>query len=85
MRFDIKLSPFSSIRAAAENAGAAAANWKDEVVDAAVIAGMSFFGTLGGMAAVGMANVTAAAISAGSIFFTTLALKRGLVKNTATS
>ena len=76
----IKLSPFSTIRAVAEGASVKVQNWKDEVADAGIIAGVTFFGTIGGTAATGAANIEGALIAAGSIFFTILALKRGLVK-----
>lgn len=58
-------------------------NWADEVVDAAIVAGITFFAGLGGMAAVDVPTakaVVAAGIAAGAQFFTVLGLKRGLVK-----
>jgi hypothetical protein len=84
MKFDIKLSPFSSIRACAEGASAKAANWKDEFADAAALSGLAFFTSLAGTAATTGLNVAAAGIAAGSMFFTVLCMKRGLVKQKTT-
>lgn len=58
-------------------------NWADEIIDAAIVAGITFFAGLGGMAAVDVPTVkafVAAGIAAGAQFFTVLGLKRGLVK-----
>jgi len=58
-------------------------NWKDALADAGVMAGMTFFTTLGGLGVTGLASepktsLLAAAISAGAQFFAVLAVKRGL-------
>jgi len=60
-------------------------NWGDALADAGISAGMTFFTTLGGLGATGLASdpkttLLAAAISAGAQFFVALAVKRGLKK-----
>jgi len=59
--------------------------WKDQIINAGIIAGLNFFTTLAGLQVTQVvANpVTAllsAGISAGLGFFTSLAIQRGLVK-----
>jgi hypothetical protein len=56
-------------------------NWRDAVIDAAIIAGVTFFSSLGGMALAGIPTLELcfpAAIAAGTQFCLTLAIKRGL-------
>ena len=56
-------------------------NWKDAILDAAIVAGATFFTTLGGGSAVGIPTreaVIASAISAAAQFFVWLTIKRGL-------
>ena len=58
-------------------------DWEDAVIDAAIMAGSSFFMVLVGLGAVGLLeNLTtgllAAGIAAGAQFFAVLAIKRGL-------
>ena len=58
-------------------------NWEDAILDAAIMAGLGFFGTLAGLGAVGLlknpiVGLTAAGIAAGFEFFAVLATKRGL-------
>lgn len=58
---------------------------KDQLTNALIMAGLSFFTTLSGMAITQVIcepekALIASAISAGLSFFTTLALQRGLVK-----
>lgn len=58
-------------------------NWGDALVDAGIMAMITFFTSLGGMSAVGVSspvNVVAAGIAACTQFFTVLGMKRGLVK-----
>jgi hypothetical protein len=85
----IRLSPFSRatlntcIEAVSGGANAVkerCINWKDEVADALILAGMSGFAAYGATAVTGVPNLEAAIIAAGSMFFGTLAAKRGLVK-----
>jgi len=61
---------------------------RNQIVNAAIVAGLNFFGTLAGLGATGLlidpiTGLTAAAISAGVGFFTTLAAQRGLQKKEA--
>jgi len=63
-------------------------NWGDALADAAIMAGMTFFATLGGLGVTGLtsdpkATLLAAIISAGSEFFAVLLVKRGLTKKGA--
>jgi len=58
-------------------------NWADALADAAIMGGMTFFTTLGGLGVAGLASdpkatLLAAIISAGAQFFAVLAVKRGL-------
>ena len=56
-------------------------NWHDAVVDALIMAGLTFFTALGGLGATGALmgrEVLAAGIAAGTQFCLTLAIKRGL-------
>jgi hypothetical protein len=58
-------------------------DWANALADAGIMAGVSFFGALGGTAVVGIpaaAALCAAGISALFSFFLFLAGKRGLVK-----
>jgi len=59
-------------------------DWGDAVLDAAIMAGLTFFTTLGGLAVTDLIRSpvgwVAAGIAAASQFFLVLALKRGLVK-----
>ena len=56
---------------------------KDALIDAGIMAGSSFFGTLVGLGAVGLLEnpvqgLVAAGIAAGASFFAVLVTKRGL-------
>jgi len=58
-------------------------NWRDALIDAAIMAGLTFFTTLGGLGATGLLadpqlGLLAALISSGTEFFAILAIKRGL-------
>jgi len=56
-------------------------DWRDALIDAAIISGLTFFISLGGDSVASMDHVLAlkaAAISAGVQFFIILALKRGI-------
>ena len=58
-------------------------DWEDAVIDAAIMAGSSFFAVLVALGAVGLLeNLTvgllAAGLAAGAQFFAVLAIKRGL-------
>lgn len=56
-------------------------DWKDAILDAGVLAGLTFFTALGGSTVVGIPTAQAcigAALSAAGQFFLTLAIKRGL-------
>jgi len=58
-------------------------NWKDAVIDAGIIAALTFFASLGGLGTTGpiaAREVLAAGIAAATQFFMTLAIKRGLRK-----
>lgn len=60
-------------------------NWRDAIIDALIIAGLNFFATLSGISITQIIHepckaLLASAISAGLGFFSTLALKRGLLK-----
>jgi len=58
-------------------------DWRDAIIDAAIMAGCSFFAVLVGLGAVGLlenptTGLLAAGISAGAQFCAVLAIKRGL-------
>jgi len=56
-------------------------NWKDALIDAGILALLTFFTSLGGLSATGMVSgreVLSAGIAAATQFFMTLAIKRGL-------
>jgi len=57
-------------------------DWSDALVDAGIIGGLTFFSSLGGLGVTGLLTGPegwlAAAIAAGTQFFLTLAIKRGL-------
>ena len=56
-------------------------NWKDALIDAGILALLTFFTSLGGLSATGVISareVVAAGIAAATQFFMTLAIKRGL-------
>ena len=58
-------------------------DWGNAICDAVILSGITFFGTIGGTAYVGVAGkdiLIAGLIAAGSQFFAVLALKRGLIK-----
>jgi len=60
-------------------------NWGDALIDAAILAALTFFTALGGMGATGLITgreFLSATIAAASQFFLTLAIKRGLRKKT---
>lgn len=57
-------------------------DWKDAVIDAGIVAGLTFFTSIGGMAVVntGITEhiVIGSAVAAATQFFLFLAIKRGL-------
>ena len=56
-------------------------NWKDALIDAGILALLTFFTSLGGLSATGIIStreILAAGIAAATEFFMTLAIKRGL-------
>ena len=58
-------------------------DWKDAAVDAGIMAGLTFFTTIGAMGATGLLDnpvlgIVSAAIAFGTEFFLILAIKRGL-------
>jgi len=56
-------------------------DWPSSLVDALILAALTFFAALGGLGATGLVSereVIAAAIAAATQFFITLAIKRGL-------
>jgi hypothetical protein len=56
-------------------------DWQDAVIDAGIIAGVTFFSSLGGMAVMGIPTLEIclpSAIAGATQFFITLAIKRGL-------
>ena len=58
-------------------------DWENAIIDAAIMAGCSFFAVLVGLGAVGLlenleTGLLAAGIAAGAQFFAVLAIKRGL-------
>jgi len=56
-------------------------NWKDALIDASIMAGLTFFTCLGGSATTGLIGsreIVSAAIAAATQFFLILAIKRGL-------
>jgi len=60
-------------------------SWRDQVINAAILSGVDFFTTLGALGATGLmrdpvVGLTAAGIAAGSSFFVSLAIQRGLYK-----
>jgi hypothetical protein len=62
-------------------------DWQDAIIDAVIMAGLTFFTCLGGLGATGLmtdpkTGLLAAGISAATEFFAILAVKRGLKKPT---
>jgi len=58
-------------------------NWREAIIDAGIMAALTFFTSLGGMGAtgiVGTRELSAAAIGACTQFFAILAIKRKLIK-----
>lgn len=58
-------------------------DWKDAVIDAGIVAGLTFCTSIGGMAVVTPiteTQVVSAAVAAATQFFLFLAIKRGLRK-----
>jgi len=58
-------------------------DWKDALIDAAIMAALTFFTALGGLGATGsicIREVLAAGIAGATEFFMVLAIKRGLKK-----
>lgn len=56
-------------------------DWKNTLIDASVIGGLTFFTAVGGLGATGIIQnreLLAAGIAAASQFFLTIAVKRGL-------
>ena len=56
-------------------------HWKDSVIDALIISGLTFFSTLGGDSITGLntsSALKASAVASGVQFFIFLALKRGI-------
>jgi hypothetical protein len=59
-------------------------DWKNALIDSAIVAGVDFFTTLGGLGVAGLfadptKGLIAAGISAAAGFFFTLAVKRGVI------
>jgi hypothetical protein len=79
-----KLSPFGKfVKMAVDKVDAVVVvkfDWKDAILDSAILAGISFFASLGGAVLSSCSNpFLAAGFTAGSTFFATMAIKRGLV------
>jgi len=58
-------------------------NWKDALIDAGIMACLTFFTALGGLGATGVISareILAAGIAGATEFFMVLAIKRGLKK-----
>jgi len=58
-------------------------NWKDALIDAGIMASLTFFTALGGLGTTGVISVRevlAAGIAGATEFFMVLAIKRGLKK-----
>jgi len=58
-------------------------DWENALIDAAIMAALTFFTSLAGMGLIEVSspnNLIAASISAAIQFFTILALKRGLIR-----
>jgi len=58
-------------------------NWKDALIDAGIMACLTFFTALGGLGATGVIStreILAAGIGGATEFFMVLAIKRGLKK-----
>jgi hypothetical protein len=58
-------------------------DWRNSIIDATIMAFLTFFSTLGGTTAAGISAVQAiisAAIAGCTQFFAILAIKRGLIK-----
>lgn len=56
-------------------------DWSDALIDSAIVAGLAFFSTLGGVSLVGLSEIKSyavASITACTQFFLWLAIKRGL-------
>jgi len=56
-------------------------NWKDALIDAGIMAGLTFFTAIGGLGATGVIGpreLLAAGIGGATEFFMVLAIKRGL-------
>jgi len=61
------------------------AGWRDQLINAAIMAGIDFFSTLASISAAGIItdparSLLAAGIAAGLGFFLALAIQRGLIK-----
>jgi hypothetical protein len=64
-----------------QNNGDGSFDWKDAVIDAAIISGSTFFTTIGGSGLVGVSTIDSikvAGIAAAAEFFAWLTIKRGL-------
>ena len=58
-------------------------DWKNAILDASIMGGLTFFTALGGLGttgSVGIREVLAASIAASTQFFLAIAIKRGLRK-----
>jgi len=58
-------------------------DWRDALIDAAIMAALTFFTALGGLGATGdiaLREILAAGIAGATEFFMVLAIKRGLKK-----
>jgi len=56
-------------------------DWSESLIDAGIMAGLTFFTSLGGLGltgAIGLREVLAAGVAAATQFFSILAIKRGL-------
>lgn len=81
----IQLSIYGCLEAVTNGLGTVTEHfdWTGAVADAAILAGLSFFGAMAGASILGVdigRTLGAAAITAGTEFFGILALKRQLVK-----
>jgi hypothetical protein len=54
--------------------------FRDDLIDASILAGLTFFTNLASQSFVGKLELIQAGIQAGLMFFTFLAIKRGLIK-----
>lgn len=80
----MKLSPYGLIKDETNPEEKKKFDWKEAIIDAGILSGITFFTTIGGTSAVGVQGpngIVAAGISAVLQFLTILAVKRKLIKN----